>query len=93
MNNQLYSKRNIQIWETTLKSDFGMRNQVLTNLNKVYWNPPAELLYEQIIFRHEGRISHLGPVVGSHRGSFYDLEGRAGAGFLSANTRTSQQIS
>lgn len=63
MNNQLYSKRNFQIWETALKSDFGLRNQGFTNLNKVYWNPPAELLYEEIILRHEGRISHLGAVV------------------------------
>lgn len=63
MNNQLYSKGNIQIWETALKSDFGLRNQGLVNLNKVYWNPPAELLYEEIILRHEGRISHLGAVV------------------------------
>lgn len=63
MNNQLYSKRNSQIWETVFKSDFDLRKQGLTNLNRVYWNPPAELLYEEIILRHEGRISHMGAVV------------------------------
>ena len=92
MNKQLYSKRNIQIWETILKRDFDLRNQGHSNLNKVYWNPPAELLYEQITLRHEGRISHLGAVV-VRTGARYDLDGRAGAGSLSANTRTSQKIS
>jgi phosphoenolpyruvate carboxykinase (ATP) len=33
------------------------------NLATIYWNPATPHLYEQIIRRREGNISHLGPVV------------------------------
>lgn len=46
-----------------LKSDYGLENIGLTNLGKVYWNLPTEALYEEIIFRKEGILSRLGPVV------------------------------
>lgn len=46
-----------------LKSDFGLENHGLVNLNQVYWNLPAESLYEEIVFRGEGHISRFGPVV------------------------------
>ncbi len=46
-----------------LKSDFGLANHGLTNLNTVYWNLPAEALYEEIAFRREGQIARMGPVV------------------------------
>ncbi len=45
------------------KSDYGLRNHGLTNLHTVYWNLPTEALYEEIVFRSEGRLSHMGPVV------------------------------
>ncbi len=45
------------------KSDFGLENHGLTNLHGVYWNLPTEALYEEIIFRREGRISLMGPIV------------------------------
>ena len=45
------------------KSDYGLENHGLTNLNHVYWNLPTEALYEEIIFRSEGKLSHMGPVV------------------------------
>ncbi len=35
----------------------------LRNLNNVYWNLTTPILYEQIIRRREGLLSHLGPVV------------------------------
>ncbi len=35
----------------------------LTNLRKAYWNLPAEALYEEIVFRHEARITRQGPIV------------------------------
>lgn len=46
-----------------LKSDFGLQNHGLSKLNRVYWNPPVEPLYEEIILRREGTIAHEGPVV------------------------------
>ncbi len=46
-----------------VKSEFGLKNLGLRNLNNVYWNLPTEALYEEVIFRREGRISHQGPCV------------------------------
>jgi phosphoenolpyruvate carboxykinase (ATP) len=43
----------------------------LHNVAAVYWNPTTPHLYEEIIKRNEGWISHLGPIVvrtGSHTG-------------------------
>jgi len=46
-----------------LKSDYGLDNHGLTNLNQAYWNLPTEALYEEVSFRREGRITQLGPLV------------------------------
>ena len=46
-----------------LKSDYGLINHGLLNLRKVYWNLPTESLYEEIIFRGEGHISKMGPIL------------------------------
>lgn len=46
-----------------LASDYRLKYQGLTNLDTVYWNLPDEALYEEIIFRNEGKISHQGPLV------------------------------
>jgi phosphoenolpyruvate carboxykinase (ATP) len=35
----------------------------LENLGNVYWDLPAPALYEEAIRRHEGILSHLGPLV------------------------------
>jgi phosphoenolpyruvate carboxykinase (ATP) len=48
---------------TLLKSDFGLENLGLVNLNQVYWNLPPESLYEEIVFRGEGHITQNGPIV------------------------------
>ncbi len=45
-----------------VKSDYSLSNHGLTNLNNVYWNLSTEALYEEIIFRSEGKITHMGPV-------------------------------
>ncbi|TFH33022.1 MAG: phosphoenolpyruvate carboxykinase (ATP), partial [Anaerolineales bacterium] len=52
-----------QLHAEALKSDFGLENHGLVNLHKVYWNLPAESLYEEIVFRGEGHISKQGPIV------------------------------
>lgn len=45
------------------KSDFGLENHGLTNLNRTYWNLPVEALYEEAVFRNEGKITRDGPFV------------------------------
>jgi phosphoenolpyruvate carboxykinase (ATP) len=40
----------------TLASDYGLQNHGLTHLDHVYWNLPESALYEEIIFRNEGKI-------------------------------------
>jgi len=52
-------------------SPHGLENHGLENLNDVFWNLPTARLYEKILTRSEGRLSHLGPVVvrtGHHTG-------------------------
>jgi phosphoenolpyruvate carboxykinase (ATP) len=44
-------------------SDFGLKNHGLLNLRKVYWNLPSPSLYEEAVFRGEGKLSYLGPFV------------------------------
>jgi phosphoenolpyruvate carboxykinase (ATP) len=63
MNNILDLKSPAQSEGQALKSDYGLENHGLTNLNAVYWNLPTPSLYEEISFRREARIAHLGPVV------------------------------
>jgi len=46
-----------------MASVFGLANHGLSNLHREYWNLPTASLYEEIVFRGEARISHLGPVV------------------------------
>jgi phosphoenolpyruvate carboxykinase (ATP) len=52
-------------------SSYGLENHGLTNLNDIFWNLPTTRLYEKILTRGEGRLSHLGPIVvrtGHHTG-------------------------
>ncbi len=63
MNNIVNIKSPAQAQAKDLKSDFGLKNHGLTNLHVVYWNLPTEALYEEAIFRNEGRISRQGPIV------------------------------
>ena len=46
-----------------LKSQYSLSNHGLRNLHNVYWNLPAEALYEEIVFRSEGGLSYMGPIV------------------------------
>ena len=60
MNNILDIKTPAEGQASARKSDFGLENHGLTNLNKVYWNLPVEALYEEAIFRNEGKITQHG---------------------------------
>jgi phosphoenolpyruvate carboxykinase (ATP) len=63
MNNLLNIKTPALGQASDLKSDYGLKNHGLSNLNAVYWNLPAEALYEEIVFRGEARITRMGPMV------------------------------
>ncbi|MFN2196686.1 MAG: phosphoenolpyruvate carboxykinase (ATP) [Anaerolineales bacterium] len=63
MNNILNIKTPAEAQAGDLKSLYDLENHGLNNLRKVYWNLPTEALYEEAVFRAEGKISHLGPLV------------------------------
>ena len=46
-----------------LASAYGLANHGLVSLRRAYWNLPTPALYEESIFRSEGALSHLGPLV------------------------------
>ena len=56
-NNLLHIKTPAQDQAADLKAEYGLSNHGLSNLNCVYWNLPVKALYEEAIFRGEGRIS------------------------------------
>ena len=45
------------------KGRFGLKNQGLVHLDRVFWNLPEAALYEEATFRKEGFIAHGGPFV------------------------------
>lgn len=50
---------------------YGLEKLDFHNLQRVHWNLPTPVLYEQAVRRFEGQISHLGPLVvvmGQHTG-------------------------
>jgi phosphoenolpyruvate carboxykinase (ATP) len=63
MNNLLGIRTPAQGEAQELKPDFGLENHGLVNLAHVYWNLPTEALYEEIIFRQEGRTTNQGALV------------------------------
>jgi len=63
MNNLLNIKTPAESEAGELRSDFGLKNLGFSNLRKEYWNLPSEALYEEIIFRGEGKLSHQGPIL------------------------------
>jgi len=46
-----------------LASAYGLQNHGLTGLAKAYWNLPSPALYEEAIFRGEGRLAASGPLI------------------------------
>ena len=46
-----------------ISSIYGLENHGLTRLNRAYWNLTAAALYEEAVFRGEGRIADEGPLV------------------------------
>jgi phosphoenolpyruvate carboxykinase (ATP) len=46
-----------------LRAEVGLDGLGLSNLGTQYWNLTAEALYEEIIFRREGTMTHQGPLV------------------------------
>ena len=44
-------------------SDYRLKNHGLIDLDMVFWNLPDPALYEEIVFRNEGKISFQGPIL------------------------------
>lgn len=63
MNNLLNIATPAQAEAGAIKSDYGLENHGISDLRAVYWNLPSESLYEEAVFRKEGRISHLGAFI------------------------------
>lgn len=63
MNNILDIKSPCQKQAGFYKSDYGLDSHGLQNIHQAYWNLPVEALYEEIVFRQEGRLTHRGPLV------------------------------
>jgi hypothetical protein len=63
MNNLLNIKTPAEGQAGGRKSEFGLENHGLTNLRQAYWNLPLEALYEEAIFRNEGKLTLSGPLV------------------------------
>jgi len=63
MNNLLNIKTPTEAQARILKSEYGLENHGIRNLRAQYWNLTTEALYEEIIFRGEGRLTHLGPIL------------------------------
>jgi phosphoenolpyruvate carboxykinase (ATP) len=63
MNNILDVKTPAQSHASALKCDYGLEHLGLVNLGRAYWNLPVEALYEEAVFRNEGKITQLGPFV------------------------------
>ncbi len=55
----------------TRRSNYGLENHGIFNVNDVYWNLSTPALYEEAVRRREGLIAHLGSLVvrtGHHTG-------------------------
>jgi len=63
MNNILNIKTPAEAQAKDLKADYGLEILGFINLRKAYWNLPTEALYEESVFRAEGKITHKGPFV------------------------------
>jgi len=48
---------------TDLKSVYGLQNHGLVHLDRVYWNLPEASLYEEAVFRNEGKVVYGGPLL------------------------------
>ncbi len=63
MNNLLNIKTPAQDQAHALKADYALSNHGIINLRQSYWNLPSEALYEEVVFRGEGKITRQGPLV------------------------------
>jgi len=59
-NNVLNIQTPAQKEAEAVKSNYGLENIGFSNLSTVYWNLPPEALYEEVLFRGEGRLTYQG---------------------------------
>ncbi|MHA2339835.1 MAG: phosphoenolpyruvate carboxykinase (ATP) [Candidatus Hodarchaeales archaeon] len=48
---------------TILASEFDLSNHGISNARTVYWNLSQSALYEEVMFRQEGKLAHMGPLM------------------------------
>ncbi len=60
---KMNTKTPTEDFSDNLKSDYSLDNHGLKNLRNVYWNLATEALYEEAIFRKEGRITNMGAML------------------------------
>jgi phosphoenolpyruvate carboxykinase (ATP) len=46
-----------------LAADYKLANIGLIHLDRVFWNLPVPALYEEVVFRGEGRLAQCGPLI------------------------------
>lgn len=63
MNNLLNIRTPAEGQASALAADYGIKMHGIMNPRVVYWNLSAESLYEEIVFRAEGKLSKGGPIV------------------------------
>ena len=63
MNNVLDIESPAQKIARDRKSDFSLKNHGLSKLHVAYCNLPTSALYEEALFRREGHMVHMGPLV------------------------------
>jgi phosphoenolpyruvate carboxykinase (ATP) len=63
MNNILDIRTPAQGEAAARRADYGLDTLGLANTGQVYWNLPAEALYEEAVFRREGRVTRGGPLI------------------------------
>lgn len=57
--------------QSTPRSQYGLEQHGLQNVNTAYWNLSTPMFYEEAIRRLVARLAHLGPLVvriGQHAG-------------------------
>ncbi|MCK5879797.1 MAG: phosphoenolpyruvate carboxykinase (ATP), partial [Holophagae bacterium] len=44
-------------------SEYNLESLGLKNVRKAYWNLSSAALYEEALFRREGNVAHMGPLI------------------------------
>ncbi|OLS24532.1 MAG: Phosphoenolpyruvate carboxykinase [ATP] [Candidatus Heimdallarchaeota archaeon LC_3] len=48
---------------STMTSEYDLSNHGITNTRTIYWNLSQSSLYEEVMFRQEGKLAYMGPLI------------------------------